>query len=640
MDDESMNSDAPSIRGILAKLFRRRTLAVLAALASGTGLALGCWLALRSRGDSRASGDRARSPLAVAPDNIADEWLPNPGFVGSQACRNCHLEQFDSFLETPHSRALSEVVPDDEPPDAVFDHAATAHRYRVSRQSGRLVHESVLLLNDGTEWESTGFPVRYRLGSGHVGRTYLAEDGGFFVQSPITWYAGRKEWGLSLGYDEGGLKSFERVVPADCLFCHAGYFESSAASDRRVRLVEHSIGCERCHGPGKSHVDRETTGSALEQSGDHLIVNPRRLSRKESEAICHQCHRQGDLRVRARGASPEDYRAGQALEDYRHDYVVRKTGDKAQTVRHVEQLEQSACYRDSRTLKCATCHDPHAAVAIEDRPEHYRSICLSCHESRPCRLPLAERVASSQDRCTVCHMPRGATEMAHLAFTHHQIGVHPLPDRPAPGDDDQLVPLFDLAQLSEGDRQRSLGLAWQQRSTDPAEDAAAVPLRRKAAARAEDLLKTLPAEFVDGAVEMALADLYFDQGELSRAQAQAQNALARSNLTTDERVKAHEMLAGMDFVRQRFSEAADHFVELTQLRRYAGDWFNLGICESRRGNIAEGIRALENARTLDPEQIETYEKLAVMHHARKDRDAEKRVQDEIDRFTKRTRRPR
>src|SRR5258708_5119419 len=129
-----MNSQPPFLRGIFVKLFRRRTLMVLAALASATGLAFGFWLALRGRGDSQASGDRGRSSLAVAPDNRVDEWLPNPGFVGSQACRICHVEQFDSFLETPHSRALSEVSPDDEPPDVVFDRGAPAHRYRVSRQ--------------------------------------------------------------------------------------------------------------------------------------------------------------------------------------------------------------------------------------------------------------------------------------------------------------------------------------------------------------------------------------------------------------------------------------------------------------------------------------------------------------------------
>src|SRR6267154_794484 len=175
-----MNSDAPSSRGFFAKLFRRRTLTVLAALASGTGLGLGCWLAFRSGGDSPASGDRWRSPRAVAPENRVDGWLPNPGFVGSQACRSCHPEHVDSFLETPHSRALSEVFAGDEPPDAVFDHVPTAHRYRVSRRSGRLIHETVLLLNDGTTWESTAFPVLYRLGSGHLGRTYLVEDDGFF----------------------------------------------------------------------------------------------------------------------------------------------------------------------------------------------------------------------------------------------------------------------------------------------------------------------------------------------------------------------------------------------------------------------------------------------------------------------------
>jgi tetratricopeptide (TPR) repeat protein len=237
-------------------------------------------------------------------------------------------------------------------------------------------------------------------------------------------------------------------------------------------------------------------------------------------------------------------------------------------------------------------------------------------------------------------MPRAPTERAHIAFTHHQIGIHPLQDNPSPEGDDQLVPLFDLAELSAGDRQRSLGLAWQQRSTHPGEDATAVRLRRNAAARAEELLTTLPEHYIDGAVEMALASTYFIRNEFPRAEASARRALAHEDSTSDEKTSALAMLAGIDFERQRFSDAGGSFAELTRLRRYAGDWYYLGICKSRGGDIAGGIRALEVARELDPEHVETYEKLARMHHARKDRAAESRMQKAIDRLTAGARRSR
>jgi tetratricopeptide (TPR) repeat protein len=237
-------------------------------------------------------------------------------------------------------------------------------------------------------------------------------------------------------------------------------------------------------------------------------------------------------------------------------------------------------------------------------------------------------------------MPRSATEVAHLAFTHHQIGIHPLPETTSPEGDDQLVPLFGLEELSGGDRQRSLGLAWQQRSTHPGEDAAAVLARQNAAARAEEMLTTLPQECIDGAVEVALAGVYISRNQFPRAQTSLRRALARNDLTSDEKTRALAMLAEMDYERQWYAEAATSLAELTRLRRYAGDWYYLGICESHGGDIAGGIRALERALALDPEHVETYEQLARMHHARKDRAAESRMQDAINRLTNGPRRSR
>src|SRR5438876_8319694 len=204
---------------ILTKPRRPPLLTIVVVLASAAGLAAGCWLAFRDRGGKQAASERSGGTLQAATDHIIDDWLPSPGFVGSKACRKCHAEQFDSFLETRHSRAMAEVLPQDEPPDAVVDHSATAHRYRTSRVEGRLVHEASLVLNDGTAWEPVRFPVRYRLGSGHLGRTYLVEDDGFLVQSPMTWYSVRDEWILSFGYETAGLTSFERVVSGSVLLC-------------------------------------------------------------------------------------------------------------------------------------------------------------------------------------------------------------------------------------------------------------------------------------------------------------------------------------------------------------------------------------------------------------------------------------
>ena len=407
-----------------------------------------------------------------------------------------------------------------------------------AHRGGRLIHEVSLLLADGSELLQTQFPVRYRFGSGHFGRGYLAQLNGFLVESPISWFESRQTWGLSPGFEGPNQLPFGRSIPEFCLFCHSGHFERSTVSDMRMRVIEPSIGCERCHGPGKAHLDQQAASHANNAVADgHGIVNPRRLTRKLAEAICHQCHLQGDVRVPARGRRAADFHPGEPLEKYRQEYAVRKPRAEMQVVGHVGQLAQSACYRASDALKCTTCHDPHTPIAPENRADHYRTVCLACHDDEACKLGFAERTDQRQNDCAACHMPSRPTEMMRIAFTHHQIGKHPLQEEPIPaaGDDDLLIPLFDMAALSEGDRQRSRALAWEDHFVGSGASGDMPALRRETGRRAEQLLKILPADYVDGAVEIALARLYYVSGRMTEAENAARRALKFVDLPTEPR---------------------------------------------------------------------------------------------------------
>ncbi|MGE5193124.1 MAG: cytochrome c3 family protein, partial [Deltaproteobacteria bacterium] len=491
-----MTSATPSGDNRLQDPPLRQVLKALLVVGAVGGVVVASWWAW-VRPQAKPAASRQSGPVAGAPSTeVAVEWRVQPEFVGSQACRKCHPDQFESYLETPHSRALAEVVAADEPADAVFDDPATGRRYRTTRWDGELIHEVSLLLDDGTESLQTRLPVRYRFGSGHFGRGYLVATDGFLVESPISWFESRQAWALSPGFEGPNRMPFGRTVPEGCLFCHSGHVERSTLSDLRMRIIEPSIGCERCHGPGKVHVEQESAAAGERAAAQRAIVNPRRLSRKLSEAICHQCHLQGDIRVPGRDVHAEGFRAGEALEKYRQEYLIRKPRTAMQVVGHVGQLARSACYKNSDTLSCVTCHDPHAATAPEDRADHYRTVCLSCHQDEQCRLGLPQRMQERQNDCAACHMPSRATEMPHVAFTHHQIGKHPLEDETPPADSaDRLVPLFDSAALSEPDRRRSLGLAWQELLISPKAGRMTRSEMLQIGRRAEQILTTLPAEF-------------------------------------------------------------------------------------------------------------------------------------------------
>lgn len=438
---------------------------------------------------------------------------------------------------------------------------------------------------------------------------------------------------MSPGYDAPVHQLFTRVVPESCLACHAGNVETRKGSDLRLRLVENSIGCERCHGPGENHIERQTDAEVADADFDQSIVNPRRLPRKLLEAVCEQCHLQGDIQVPGRGVRPTDYRPGLALEEFRTEFRVRRPQRDMTIVGHFEQLRQSACYRRAETLTCVTCHDPHRPVLPAERTGYYRSVCLTCHADQGCKLLLPERQAKSENDCAACHMPPAETEVPHVAFTHHQIGVHPLKKDVATHDGDRaLTALSDLAALSPADRQRSIALASAQLFGRMPPALAKSRTGLELGREVSELLRTLPVEATDALVEVARAEFDLTRGDAPQAAQAARRALELADSGTDVAVRALAVLALTAFRQNEFDEARDLFRQLTRLRRDASDWHHLGLCENNCGSVEAGVRALERAREIDPASIGSYEALAPIHQVRKELSAKQRLRDEIARL--------
>src|SRR5205823_426090 len=254
---------------------------------------------------------------------------------------------------------------------------------------------------------------------------------GFMVESPATWYTSKQAWAMSPGYDRPNQRGFDLAVGMDCLICHAGRVEAADGTLHRMKVIEPAIGCERCHGPGSLHADRHRgrpPGERLRET-DYTIVNPGHLPRELAESVCQQCHLRPTAAVLARGRGWGDFRPGLPLQDFLHTFQSEAENAQMTVVGHVEQLHLSKCYKGSKTLTCVTCHDPHGEPRPEDRVEYYRTACLSCHQPQHCKVSEERRRKESPENdCAKCHMPRSPTEIPHLAFSHHRIGVH---DKPA-----------------------------------------------------------------------------------------------------------------------------------------------------------------------------------------------------------------
>lgn len=388
---------------------------------------------------------------------------PEVHYVGDAACLDCHREICDKFHAHPMGRSMA-LGGADSSKTGTFD-AANLH-YESTVRDGRLIHSESATRPDKTLLAEKAVTIQYVIGSGGRGHSYLFADDGYLSQSPISWYSGRHVLDLSPGYRDRN-SHFDRPVDANCLFCHANCVEPVEGSVNRYRepiFSSPAIGCERCHGPGELHVKQP--GAA--HQADYTIVNPKRLEPALREAVCQQCHLQGQARVLREGRESFDFRPGLPLELFYDTFVWHlgvPHGQKA--VGHVEQMTESACFtRSAGKLGCASCHDPHEKPPPDKQAMHYRQRCLSCHNERQCSVPLADRRAKNQDACAACHMPPSSTvDVVHVSITDHRILRNPKQERhrdvPPPHAGEPPLVSFHAGSkyIPREDRERDLALA-------------------------------------------------------------------------------------------------------------------------------------------------------------------------------------
>ncbi|WP_157604986.1 multiheme c-type cytochrome [Schlesneria paludicola] len=340
--------------------------------------------------------------------------------------------------------------------------------YRVEKTlEGVFHHESLTDAELGSIYDQR-VRVDYVIGSGRHGRSYVSEQGDCLFMSPITWYSGESNWGLSPNYRPGNNPRFERRIVLACLVCHAervsvdrdapNHFSSPAIQEGR-------IGCESCHGPGAGHVEfhQQRVQTPQQLTVSDSIVNPAKLDPVRRESVCWQCHFAAEERIPRFEKLDSDFRAGDRFDDIWVAFVrgLRLGEDGSMRVAsHVEQTQVSVCsQRSGGRFGCLSCHDPHSVPSETERETFYRAKCMNCHSDRGCTLSLSERTRQNSDSCIGCHMPsHKLSRIPHTSSTDHRILRHPEPELPPKHD--QLLTIFrpDDRKLPPVEEDRAWGL--------------------------------------------------------------------------------------------------------------------------------------------------------------------------------------
>jgi len=356
-------------------------------------------------------------------------------FVGAQACAACHAKMHDTWLRGRHSRMLqpagaASVVGD-------FSQAnITLHgrQFQLRAAGGSyFVTESYL----------TGKPqehrVEFTLGSRRVQHYLATIDKGWIVVLPPSWDVERRQWfdNMDIVRPAAGDRTPVQQWNRDCVTCHvsgeAKHFDP-VARDYATRWTDFGTSCERCHGPGRAHVQRYSQSPAHAAGGEPLIVKPTRLDATRSTMICAQCHS-------LRNIINPDFTAGSDYFDFFQPRLEYDPGTDRELPYWPDGrprrfsndaigLWQSACFRRGQAA-CTTCHrDPHEPN-VDRNPQlapTNNALCTQCHDAIGRDVPAHTRhaAASAGSACVECHMPKTVISL-NARMRDHTISV-PAPE--------------------------------------------------------------------------------------------------------------------------------------------------------------------------------------------------------------------
>jgi hypothetical protein len=465
---------------------------------------------------------------------------------------------------------------------AAFDNVPTGFRYRIYQDRGACFVE--FMKPDGTLRGVKELP--YFVGSGATARSYLLADDGYLFEAPVAYYSGTGKWDLAPNYETYAYPYLTRAATPACLTCHASFLKTVAQTQNRYGgppFGEGGIACERCHGPGESHIQKMTSGSL---EGGTAILNPARLDAERRDSICAQCHLTGEVRVMRAGRDWQSFQAGERLYDSLTVFVRSGTSPGMKVTSHVEKLAQSACKRASGDrLWCGTCHDPHVVPKPAERTAWFRGKCLSCHDSAVCRETTAAR-ARRQDDCTACHMTKNrVVDAQHVVYTDHSIPRRPRISEAAPPQDAGLV-VFGGANAEPRDFALAHAIAAS-RTRDATFQSRALTLLQEAEHNSPDDVEVL----------LYLAELYRNGNQEDQAVPLYQRAMQLD----PTQVTASVGLGGIMMERGQYTEA----IRLWQdaLSKNGGlelVRINMAMAQWRNGNLQSAESSLVKAIELNP----------------------------------------
>ena len=604
---------------------------------------------------------QASFPSASGTDAAAVEVsYAAAGYVDDALCAECHREIAQTYQHVGMAKSLYRWQPDTAVEDFKknhYFHEPSNQHFEMTQRDERFVLVRYQLDDRGARINVREQAADWVIGSGAHARGYLyrAPSGEVF-EFPIVFYTQEKKWAMAPGYDRPDHEGFNRPATRTCLFCHNGYPNVDLGSDQfgKPHLFPQTLpqgtGCQRCHGPGAQHIRISEQIDATLQQVQASITNPAHLEPRRRDDVCFQCHLQPTSKLssfmRCFGRDDYSFRPGEALENYlvHLDFGEPSTrSERFEINHHPYRLRQSTCFIKSQgAINCLTCHDVHRKIPPEQRKDHYRDACLTCHTIDDCGMHGRANEAPSavaDDDCVACHMPPRRTQDAvHIVMTDHRIQrvpgaseelLAPLAEQPSPHGSAAAAEVYFADRVPE-QRQRDLYEAMAE--VNDGNIGAIGKLERAIAAAHTEAVEprvalgvahlhagnTQRAALVFQAIVQQRPDLALAHANLGLAVAAAGNheqaiehfrkAIELEPNVPDARYNMASTFAKLG----RSDEAIEQYREAIGLRpNYPAAHFNLGNILARRERYDEAAEEFRAALVHDPNMDAAYRNLGL-----------------------------
>ena len=330
-------------------------------------------------------------------------------YVGTDTCKMCHLEHYDTWKMTLHSRMLGNAQKDK---DVI-----------VAEINDKKIREDLAKIpNLKVPADQVYVPkmedIKYTIGSQWKQR-YLVEKEGKLYIAPIQYNVDTNRW---VNYHEDNWDKNPWILK--CGGCHA-----TGVDLEKNTFAEPGVTCESCHGKGSWHAALPKTAVFEKRQ---TIVNPAKLNMGVAVQICGSCHNRGKA-TKFEGAEwPVGYQPGKALSVYFQS--VSFAGGSLNDVyanefskgHHQQYIDWVQSKHHTEGVTCTSCHYVHQVGMPPTRSQTMAAgskECFSCHEV--VNNNKAHSIHSFGN-CVGCHMPRIARS-AESGDLHSHVFVALLP---------------------------------------------------------------------------------------------------------------------------------------------------------------------------------------------------------------------